>query len=89
MSLLPLHEILTKALYQKNPFETIVEKYYHHLISLFGNEIHIMLETPIENIKHATNTDIAEMIKAFRMATFDYKKGGGGIYGTVRIDSIN
>jgi uncharacterized protein (TIGR00375 family) len=89
LSLLPLHEILTKALHQQNPFETIVEKNYHHLISLFGNEIHIMLETPIENIKHATNTNISEMIKAFRMATFDYKKGGGGIYGTVRIESIN
>lgn len=88
LSLLPLHEILTKALKQKNPFIDTVESYYSKLISIFGNEIHIMLETPIENIRQTTNPEIAEIIKAFRMATFEYKKGGGGIYGTVQIESI-
>ena len=88
LSLLPLHEILTRTLRQKNPFVDVVESYYSKLISIFGNEIHIMLETPIENIRQTATNEIAEIIKAFRMATYEYKKGGGGIYGTVQIDSI-
>ncbi len=86
LSILPLHEIISRALNQKNPFVETVEQCYNHLISVFGNEIHIMLETPIKNIENTVDSEVADIIKVFRMATFDYKKGGGGSYGSLKID---
>jgi len=85
LSLLPLHEIITRALQQQNPFVETVEHCYNNLISTFGDEIHILLETPIENIRASTYASIADLIELFRMATFDYNKGGGGIYGSLKL----
>jgi uncharacterized protein (TIGR00375 family) len=85
LSILPLHEIITQTLNQKNPFVESVEQYYEKLISIFGNELHLMLETPIKNIEHVVDRSIAHIIKDFRMATFKYNMGGGGNYGQLRI----
>jgi len=81
LSLLPLHEIISKVLQEKNPFTEQVENCWSNLVSTFGNEIHIMLETPIEDIKKVADPSIADAINIFRMATFSYKEGRGGSYG--------
>ena len=46
-----------------------------------------MLETPINDIEKASNETIANAIKAFRLATFNYKKGCAGSYGTLFFES--
>jgi uncharacterized protein (TIGR00375 family) len=83
LSILPLHEIITRVLQEKNPFTENVESCWNALVSTFGNEIHVMLETPINDIEKVTNQSIAEAIKVFRLATFSYKEGRGGSYGTL------
>ena len=82
LSLLPLHEIITKILQQQNPFNYIVMKYWHELISTFGNEIRVLLDTPIEDIAKITVPSITEAIHAFREANISFNPGGGGFYGS-------
>lgn len=86
LSILPLHEIITRALNYQNPFTDTVEEIWDQLITTFGNEIHIMLETPIQDIEKVTNRAIAQAIKSFRLATFTYKKGCAGTYGTLYLE---
>jgi uncharacterized protein (TIGR00375 family) len=85
LCLLPLHEIITRALDAQNPFTDMVSDYYDQLISTFGNEIRVLLETPIEDIARTTIAPITESIQAFRNATIRYRSGGGGMYGTLDI----
>jgi uncharacterized protein (TIGR00375 family) len=85
LSFLPLYEIITQTLNQKNPFVESVEQYYEKLISIFGNELHLMLETPIKNIEQVADYSVAHIIREFRMATFKYNTGGGGNYGKLQI----
>lgn len=83
LSLLPLHEIITKALQQQNPFTDIVMKYWHDLISTFGNEIRILLDVPIDDIAKITVPSITEAIHYFREANILFNPGGGGFYGSI------
>ena len=85
LSLLPLHEIITRAIDEQNPFTDTVSYYYNELISTFGNEIRVLLETPLDDIAKKTIPPITESIQAFRNATVYFKSGGGGKYGTTDI----
>jgi uncharacterized protein (TIGR00375 family) len=83
LTILPLHEILTRTLNEQNPFTPRITQYWDKLISTFGDEIHVTLETPINDIAKTTLPSIAEAIQSFRMATIKFQPGGGGEYGTL------
>ncbi|MFH1013136.1 MAG: phosphotransferase [Thermoplasmatota archaeon] len=85
LSFLPLHEIISKALHQQNPFNTTVMNYWHELIFTFGNEIRVLLDTPIEDIAKITLPSITEAINAFRQANIQFNPGGGGLYGSIMV----
>jgi uncharacterized protein (TIGR00375 family) len=85
LPLLPLHEIITRTLEEYNPFTETVSSYYDQLISTFGNEIRVLLETPLEDIAKTTIPPITESIQAFRNATILYRSGGGGVYGSTMV----
>jgi uncharacterized protein (TIGR00375 family) len=85
LSFLPLHEIISKALHQKTPFNSIVMKYWHELVSTFGNEISILLDIPLADIAKITLPSITEAINAFRQAIIDFYPGGGGVYGSIKV----
>ena len=85
LSFLPLHEIITRTLREQNPFTKTVSKHYNNLISTFGNEITILLQTPIEDISRISPPSISESIQAFRYAIVYFNPGGGGTYGSVSI----
>ncbi len=85
LSVLPLHEIITRTLNEQNPFTDIVTHCYQQLISTFGNEISILLDTPIEDISKVTTPAITEAINAFRNATIFFNPGGGGSYGSFSV----
>jgi uncharacterized protein (TIGR00375 family) len=85
LSLLPLHEIITRAIDEQNPFTETVTEYYDDLIETFGNEIRVLLETPIQDIAKITIPTITESIQAFRNATVYFNSGGGGTYGSTTV----
>lgn len=85
LSMLPLHEIITRTLKEQNPFTEIVAKYYCDLVNTFGDEITVLLDTPINDILTVSTPSIAEAIDAFRNATVNFTPGGGGQYGSIQV----
>jgi len=80
---IPLSEIITKATGQRNPFTDISYKRWDELITVFGNEIHVLFDVEIEDIAKVTVPAITEAIQAFRLGNYMIKPGGGGKYGCI------
>lgn len=83
--LIPLTEIITKAVGQHNPFTQTVTKRWNELISVFGSEINVLLDVNIDNIARVTAPAITEAIQAFRENKVIIQPGGGGQYGTIEL----
>jgi uncharacterized protein (TIGR00375 family) len=80
---IPLSEIITKAIGQRNPFTDISFKRWEELISVFGNEINVLFDVEINDIAKVTVPAITEAIQAFRQGDYLIKPGGGGKYGQI------
>ncbi|MBN2126877.1 MAG: hypothetical protein JW703_00625, partial [Candidatus Diapherotrites archaeon] len=80
----PLAEIIQNAFKVKNANSVKVQSNWNELIDVFGNEINILVDEPIEEISKI-NPLIAEYINAFRKGLVVYEIGGGGSYGIPHI----
>lgn len=87
LHLIPLTEIITKAIGQQNPFTQTVNKRWSELVSHFKNEINVLLEIDIGEIAKFTAPAIAEAIQAFRERKIIVHPGGGGQYGRIELPS--
>jgi uncharacterized protein (TIGR00375 family) len=83
--LIPLAEIITKAIGQHTPFTQAVTKRWEELISTFGSEINVLIDTDINEITKVTLPAIAEAIQAFRENKVTIVPGGGGKYGAIEL----
>jgi uncharacterized protein (TIGR00375 family) len=83
--LIPLAEIITKAVGQQNPFTQTVNKRWNELISVFGNEINVLIDVNIDEIAKITAPAITEAIQAFRDKKVIVRPGGGGQYGIIEL----
>jgi len=85
--LIPLAEIITKAVGQRNPFTQTVQKRWSELIDAFGSEISVLLDVDIEEISKTTVPAVTEAIHAFREKRVIIIPGGGGQYGRIELPS--
>jgi len=85
--LIPLAEIITKAVGQRNPFTQTVQKRWNELIDAFGSEINVLLDVGIEDISRVTVPAVTEAILAFREKRVIIIPGGGGQYGRIELPS--
>lgn len=83
--LIPLAEIITKAIGQQNPFTQTVNKRWDELITAFGTEINVLIDVDIEDIAKITAPAVTEAIKAFREKRVVIRPGGGGQYGIIEL----
>jgi len=83
--LIPMTEIITKAVGQQNPFTQIVNRRWSELISDFNSEINVLLDCDIEDIAKKTAPAIVEAIQAFRENKVIIHPGGGGQYGRIEL----
>jgi uncharacterized protein (TIGR00375 family) len=83
--LIPLTEIITKAIGQHTPFTQSVTKRWEELISAFGSEINVLIDTDINEISKFTLPAITEAVQAFREKKVIIIPGGGGKYGTIEL----
>jgi len=83
--LIPLSEIIAKALGQHTPFTQSVTKRWDELISRFGSEINVLLDADIREVAHGTIPAIVDAIQAFRDHKVVIIPGGGGKYGTIEL----
>jgi len=87
--LIPLAEIITKAVGQRTPFTATVNNRWEELVKAFGNEINVLLDVDIKKISKVTTPAITEAIQAFRDNKVIIKPGGGGQYGQIELPSAD
>ena len=85
--LIPLAEIITKAVGQYNPFTQTVTKRWSELVDAFGSEINVLLDVDIQDISKVTVPAVTEAIQAFRDKKVIIIPGGGGEYGKIELPS--
>ena len=85
--LIPLAEIISKAVDQKNPFTKKVTNIWRELINAFGSEINVLLDVDISEISKITIPAVADAIKMFRDKKVIIIPGGGGEYGKIKLPS--
>ena len=83
--LIPMTEIITKAIGQQNPFTQTVNRRWSELISVFKSEINVLIDCNIEDIAKSTAPAITEAIQAFREKKVIIHPGGGGQYGIIEL----
>ena len=83
--LIPLAEIITKAIGQHNPFTQTVNKRWGELVTTFGSEINVLIDENIDKIAKVTAPAITEAIQAFREKKVVIRPGGGGQYGIIEL----
>lgn len=83
--LIPLAEIITKAIGQRNPFTKTVTKRWSELVDAFGSEIKVLIDVDIDEIYSVTAPAITEAIQMFREKKVIIKPGGGGQYGAIEL----
>jgi uncharacterized protein (TIGR00375 family) len=83
--LIPLSEIIAKALGQHTPFTQSVTKRWDDLINVFGSEITVLLDADLRQIAQVTIPAITTAIQAFRDHKVVIIPGGGGRYGTIEL----
>lgn len=85
LHLIPLAEIIAKALSQASPLTKTVFAEWNSLVAKFGNEVAVLVDATIDEIVPATDERISSAIKAFREGKVIIHPGGGGEYGTVEL----
>ncbi|MCJ7571118.1 MAG: TIGR00375 family protein [Candidatus Thermoplasmatota archaeon] len=83
--LIPLAEIISKAVDQKNPFTQKVTKLWADLVDFFGSEINVLIDANITEISKVTIPAVTEAIQAFRDKKVIIIPGGGGEYGKIKL----
>jgi uncharacterized protein (TIGR00375 family) len=84
-SLIPLSELIAEAL-QVGSTTKKTQTAYFSLLQLLGSELKILLDIPIEEIRHATGESrVAQAIDAMRQGKVHIAPGYDGQYGKVRI----
>ena len=85
LHLIPLAEIITKAIGQSSPHTKTVSKIWNELITTFGDEVNVLVDANIEELKEVSEEHIINAIKAFRDGRVILHPGGGGQYGQVEL----
>ncbi len=82
ISLIPLEEIIAQAL-GINPSSKKVKNIYDKLIKSLGNELKILQEIPLEDIKKIGGEILAYGIKKMRKGEVEVIPGYDGVYGKI------
>ncbi len=77
---IPLSEVIS-LVFKKGVSTKTVLKEYNNIISKFGNEFEILMNTSLDDLKSITHEKIAEAIVKIREKEVRYKEGYDGTYG--------
>lgn len=87
--LIPLAEIISKAIGQRSPHTKTVSKIWDELITKFGDEVKVLVDADMEDISKIVEERVTNAIKAFREGRVIMHPGGGGQYGHLEIPDEN
>ncbi len=83
-SLVPLPEVLSEIC-QTGPTSQRVMRQYESLLGQLGPELMLLSHIPLDDIRHATSSLIAEAISRLRQRQVIREAGFDGQYGTIRL----
>lgn len=86
LKLVPLLEVIAQANNVKSKHATSVIRDYELLINEFGNELDVLLYTPVEEIENAVSKNVAVAIAKNRVGEIVIAPGFDGEYGKIVID---
>jgi uncharacterized protein (TIGR00375 family) len=81
LHIIPLGQIIQTIEGASSPHTKKCQEIYHSFISTFGNEIEILINIPIAEIRHV-HSGVADAIDMLRTEKVILHPGGGGKYGT-------
>jgi uncharacterized protein (TIGR00375 family) len=81
--MIPLGEIIAKAVGHSSPFTGKVNEIWQALVDSAGTEIEVLMSMPPEKIAGIAGDIVAGAIAAFRAGEITIIPGGGGKYGTL------
>jgi uncharacterized protein (TIGR00375 family) len=84
LHIIPLSEIIAKAIGAPNANAKAVGDIWTKLVSKAGSEVAVLVDDPIENL---ANKDVADAVRRFRDGRVRLIPGGGGQYGTISFDN--
>lgn len=88
-SIVPLSEIIAEAMRLSSPNSKKVTALYEKMIKEFGNEFHMLLDVPVNDLKTMAGDDVAEAVRRVRAGEMSITPGYDGIYGKVKIFGDN
>jgi len=80
--IIPLAEIIADAM-GRGPDTKGVTKEWENLITVFKDEVAILVDAPIDDVKAVASKDVGRAIESFRKGKVVIYPGGGGDYGKV------
>ncbi len=83
-SLIPLTEIISEVI-EKGIDTMAVKNEYTRLVSTFGNEMKILNEIPLKDLKAYSSSEVAEAVGRVRDGRIKIIPGYDGQYGTVKV----
>ncbi len=83
--LIPLGELIAKAVGVANPNSKKVQTQWELLVGRFGSEIAVAIDAPMKEVAETAQPPVASALKAFRTGNYRMRPGGGGQYGEVML----
>jgi uncharacterized protein (TIGR00375 family) len=87
--LIPLAEIISKALNHANVNTKKVQNIWTKLIEEFNNEIDVLLNVEFENLVNVAGIKVARAVQSFRENRIVLHPGGGGKYGEIELPDLD
>ncbi len=83
LHIIPLTEIIQQAVGHSSPYSKKVQEIWESLITSFGDEVTVLIDTKISAISDVVGEELANAVDAFRSGKVVIIPGGGGEYGKV------
>lgn len=83
LHIIPLGEIIAKAVKASNPNSRQVNEIWASIVGKLGNEVNVLIDSPIDEIQPE---EVGEAVRKFREGKVTLIPGGGGQYGSVSLD---
>ncbi len=81
--MIPLAEIIAKAVGHSSPFTGKVNSIWQALVSGAGTELAVLMDMPVADMGRTAGESIAAAVQAFREGRIEVIPGGGGKYGSI------
>ncbi len=86
LRLIPLAEIISMAFGTSSPMTKKVEREWERLITKFGNEVNVLVDAPLDEVKREASPEVGDAIERFRTGKIHFIPGGGGKYGKIGLE---